>query len=478
MGQRKSKEKSAEEQQTERVTAVLESVDEKGETPGFLRENPGRFLRDMYEVWHLQGGMEGGRWRNSIRRMREDWLTGRNHVPSLHPKLMGRVRVTRSDARALIDLFLGRWRYAEGQDPLRTITTDGYVGFPASDRRKLRDLLLRALVRSGDADAAIELPRQRREQDTIEETKRRWVNVEQVMRDADALVTLSRHRITVESSAVETMANFWHIMNHLYRSDQSNGGSERIFIWVVDIGERLVEQKTSFSEYLNAGQLALQFKSFASFDSLYDNNTTTSSTLLPRLQIAEDVHRNQRWEWLSARTVIAIQNLRREEFDGLYEDQDVVPRELRLKEIGVTAENILPNKTPREWAKTLRMLYGRNTEAADATITVFYRQPTSSSEKSERDVRYFAHGPAVTGKDAAGGSLPNVALATRSLELQSPHQNYDDAFRLLYWAARFRLRKGNEDERRESLVALAYLRNHGFRFLRLGDYLRVFSIRS
>ena len=112
-------------------------------------------------------------------------------------------------------------------------------------------------------------------------------------------------------------------------------------------------------------------QSFASFDSLYDDKRSYPSPLLPRLRIAEDVHRNQRWEWLNARTVVVVQNLRREEFDGLYEDQDVVLQDLRLKEIGVTAEHILPNKTPREWAKTLRMLYGRAIEAADATITVF-----------------------------------------------------------------------------------------------------------
>jgi hypothetical protein len=167
--------------------------------------------------------------------------------------------------------------------------------------------------------------------------------------------------------------------------------------------------------------------------------------------------------------------LRREEFEGLYDDQNMIPDEIRLKEIGVTAEHVLPNKTPREWVKTLRMLHGRNIEAADATITVFYHRPSRSGGVQHRDVRYFAHGPASVGQDLASEPLPNVALSTRSAELQSPHQTYDDAFRLLYWAARFRLGRGDENERRDSLVALAYLRKHGFRFLRLEDYLRVFS---
>ena len=114
MGHRKPREKTADELQAERVTAALEETDRTGRVPAFVRENPGQFLRDMYDVWHRQGGKEGGRWRNSIRKMRDEWLVGRNTVPSLHPKLMGRVKATRSDARALIDLFLTRWRYGEG----------------------------------------------------------------------------------------------------------------------------------------------------------------------------------------------------------------------------------------------------------------------------------------------------------------------------------------------------------------------------
>ena len=475
MVQKKRSEKTAEDLQTERITAALEETDRTGKTPDFIRENPGQFLRDMYEVWHRQGGKEGGRWRNSIRKMRDEWLTGRNAVPSLHPKLMGRVKVTRSDARALIDLFLTRWRYGEDNDPVVSMTSDGYIEFTANDRRLLRDILLSGVIRSSEPSKGIDLPIQRRERDSFEETKRRWVNVEQVMRESDALITLSRHRIAVGGNTIETMTNFWHFLNHLYLNDQKSGESNRILVWVVDIGERLVEQEFSFSEYYNAGLLALQLKSFACFDSIYDDEKSGRSLLLPRLRIAEDVHRNQRWDWLSERTIIAVQNLRREEFDGLYEDQDAKVDSIRLKEIGVTAENILPNKTPREWSKTLRLLYGRQTEAADATITVFYKEIERPQSGPARDIRYFAHGPASGSVKPEEDPLPNVALSTRSIELQSPGQNYDDAFRLLYWAARFRLGLGGQDEREQSFDALAYLRHHSFRFLLLNDFLRVFS---
>ena len=179
------------------MIAALKETDHTGRAPAIVRENPGQFLRDMYEVWHRQGGKEGGRWRNSIRKMRDEWLVGRNAVPSLHPKLMGRVKVTRSDARALVDLFLGRWRYAEGGDALTSMTSDGYVGFSTGDRRSLRDALMAGLIRSGEQSKGIDLPEQHQERVSFEETKRRWVNVEQVMHESDALITLSRHRIAV-----------------------------------------------------------------------------------------------------------------------------------------------------------------------------------------------------------------------------------------------------------------------------------------
>ncbi len=475
VGHRKPREKTADELQAEKVTAALEETDRTGRVPAFVREKPGQFLRDMYDVWHRQGGKEGGRWRNSIRKMRDEWLVGRNAVPSLHPKLMGRVKVTRSDARALIDLFLGRWRYGEGDDALILMTSDGYVGFAASDCRLLRGILVDGIFRQIDARVGLSLPLQIDKRDSLQETERRWVNVEQVMKRADALITLSRHKISVGMNNIGTRKNFWHFLNHLYLSDKYEKDNDRIFVWVLDIGTRSVEQSSSFDEYYNAGLLALQLNSFSNFDSLSDNEKRMRSSLVSRLRIAEDIHRNLRWDWLSERTVIAVQNLRHEEFDGLYEDQDAAPQSIRLKDIGVTAEHILPNKTPREWSKPLRTLYGRDTEAADATITVFFNQQTQSATMPVRDVRYFAHGP-TSGRDGPiSNSLPNVAVTTRSIELQSPDQNYDDAFRLLYWAARFRLNLGDSDERQESLVALAYLRKHGFRFLRLRDFLRVFS---
>ncbi|MEM9378227.1 MAG: hypothetical protein AAGA72_18570, partial [Pseudomonadota bacterium] len=71
MGQKRIRARTAEELQAERVEAALYEAGQTGHAPRLVTDNPGQFLRDMYEVWHRQGGKEAGRWRNSIRKMRE-----------------------------------------------------------------------------------------------------------------------------------------------------------------------------------------------------------------------------------------------------------------------------------------------------------------------------------------------------------------------------------------------------------------------
>jgi hypothetical protein len=240
VGQKRTKENDPAELQTERVTAALEETDRTGRAPASVRDNPGQFLRDMYEVWHRQGGKEGAHWRNSIRKMRDTWLTGQNAVPSLHPKLMGRVKLTRSDVRALLDLFLGRWRYANGEASAGAVTKDGYVGFAANARKRLREIILDGIVKSSEHRDGFRLPIQTDERESLRETERRWVDIEKVVRECDALITLSRHKIAVGASPWQTIRSVWHMLNHLFEHDQSRGFPDRVNALVkVGRGDRL-----------------------------------------------------------------------------------------------------------------------------------------------------------------------------------------------------------------------------------------------
>ena len=71
--------------------------------------------------------------------------------------------------------------------------------------------------------------------------------------------------------------------------------------------------------------------------------------------------------------------------------------------------------------------------------------------------------------------VTDIIERSRSVELVSPGQSYEDAYRLLYAAACYRLglEKGIDPE--ESLKALAYIERIGFDVLTLPNFLRRFS---
>jgi len=475
VGRSRTKDKSSAELQAERVTAALEEADRTGHSPVHLRDNPGQFLRDMYEVWHHQGGKEGGRWRNSIRKMRDEWLVGRNAVPSLHPKLMGRVKLTRSDARALLDLFLGRWRWANGDAQQSLTTKDGYVGFNTLQQKKLREIVLDDMTKTSAHRGGFHLPPQTDQRESLQETERRWVDIEKVVRECDALITLSRHKIAVGATPWQTIRSVWHMLNHLYEHDERHDFPDRQFIWVIDLGSREVEQPAAFEEYFNAGLLALQLASFANFDTTKDSSLPPIRAFFPRLTISSSVRRDELWRWLVDRAVIVVQNLRLEEFNAFHGDEEERLSAVRLKDIGVTAEHILPSTTPRIWGRELRQLYGKEISASDATFTVFMRETPWSAGENQGSIRYFAHTPLRVPKDKNIPSPTSAEWVTRSVELKAPDTNYDDAFRLLYWSARYRLGEGDQKATDISWEALAYLRKIGFRVLKLPTFLKIFS---
>ena len=290
------------------------------------------------------------------------------------------------------------------------------------------------------------------------------------------------------------MKFFWRLFKNFYETLEDRN---QVFIWIIDIGNRQAEDDEAWAEFFNFEMLKAQFRAFATFDSeddseesgldnenLHSESQQKSSireAFLRSLTIPEQTHRKKRWNWLCDHTVIIIQNLRKEEFDHLYEDEDAGIDRIRLKDIGVTAENILPKMLPHSWARhrQLRDLYGsRLDNVADATLTAFYKEdgwPKAEAEvrsSKQPEVRYFAH--ALTHHQATH-SNPNPASVAHSKEIDSPGDAYDEAFKIVYWAARHRLHDRNSKSDRNSdwAIAVAYLNNQGFRTLRLPDFLAI-----
>ena len=313
-----------------------------------------------------------------------------------------------------------------------------------------------------------------------------WDEITKLRHDLDAHITLSRHNSTIGPTASETLRLFWHFMDHLY---ETIGEKDTILIWIVDIGGRQVEDENAWKDFLNFEMMKTQFRAFATFDSEVDSDdgrdvsedqvaiqrSGIHDAFLRSITIPEEGHREKRWKWLCERTVIVIQNLRKEEFEQLYADEDQKVDKFRLRDIGVTAENILPGMIPNRWSqlRELRELYGRElTEISDATLTVLLNLSEKKAEGLKGSVRYFAHALS----PELNETTP-LEAASRSRELTSPGSHYDEAMSLVYWAARHRLKKirgdQNDPHADDWAIATAYLINQGFRVIRLPDFMRI-----
>ncbi len=471
----------------EKIKAALLEMEEQNHLSDCVTETPGGFLWEFYKAWVENGGQDGGKNRNSIRRMRDVWLTGDQEVKSLHPKLTGKIRISKDDAISLMSLFLGRWKFVGVKEGDWVLTPDGYVPFPCRDCRKLCQRLADAMYpdESEQFRSGLLLPPHRVD-DHLRAADKEWDEFTGLYKDIDALITLSRHNTAIGPTPAETTKLFWHFLNFLY---EETAHKETILIWIVDIGGRRVEDDDAWKDFYNFEMLKTQFRAFATFDSENDAEDSTApaghrhsaqrsgihDAFLRSITIPEEGHREKRWKWLCERTVILIQNLRKEEFDHLYADEDQGIDKIRLRDIGVTAENILPSMIPNRWSqlRELRELYGNNfKEMSEATLTVNFNRPMGSSDTETNPVRYFAH--ALT-KDV-GDDAP-LKLVSRSNELTSPGMHYDEAMGLVYWAARHRLKKmlGDTDGRHADdwAIATAYLVNQGFRAIRLPEFMRI-----
>ena len=471
----------------EKITSALTAIEADGTVADCIAKTPGAFLWEFYKAWVENGGQDGGKNRNSIRRMRDVWLTDDSEVKSLHPKLTGKVRISKDDAKSLITLFLKRWRFVGVKDGDWILTADGYAPFPCRDCQALCDRLTDAMYPEGSKQAEFGLILPARVGDTHQiEGVNTWNEIAKLYQDLDAYITLSRHNSAIGPTASETIRLFWHFMNHLY---ESVGEKDTIFIWIVDIGGRQVEDENAWRDFFNFEMMKTQFRAFASFDSETDLDDVQDTSddqataqrsgihdaFLRSITIPEEGHREKRWNWLCERTVIVVQNLRLEEFEHLYSDEDQQVGKIRLRDIGITAENILPSMIPNRWSqlRELRELYGRElTEISDATLTVLLNLSDKQAQQQPGGVRYFAHAlrPQLT-----EGTPLNSAGITR--ELTSPGSHYDEAMSLVYWAARHRLKRtrGDQDDPHASdwAIATAYLVNQGFRAIRLPEFMSI-----
>ena len=312
------------------------------------------------------------------------------------------------------------------------------------------------------------------------ERRQGWDAALQVTYEADAYINLSRNRTIMGPNPKTTIKGFVLFMNHFFDLHQDEVENERLFIWVIDLGNRLAQtavqedDSSDFAQFFNAGFLALCLKAFQTFD-LETGTPLERDRSTPHLSLPDPTYRISRWNWLRDRSVIFVRNLRSDELGDLYEGEDKMLSTVQLKDIGITIDHFLPRERPPEsWRAEMKRVYGKNAQTAAATLSAFFREEPWHLEGGDRNVRYFAHRDRTRPDDK--NELKNPAdYAIQSVELPSPGPHHDTALQLLYWGARYRLGQISDIEVESGIHSLAYLKNIGFRALRLNHYMDIFS---
>ncbi|MEM9628944.1 MAG: hypothetical protein AAGA21_22130 [Pseudomonadota bacterium] len=451
----------------ERISSLLSQIDRSGEKPADITDRPGEFLREFYETWYVNGGLEGGKPRNSIRRMRNEWLVEENSVRSLHPKLTGQVKVGRRDGQRLIDLFLSRWLYVGSKRKDEAVTEDGYVPYPSIDLPALTANLVDAVF--GLESSVILLPKPSKEEiaedDSITASVRSYKSL---IEESDALITVSSRQSVLGPSPSEGMRLWWNLIDDLATNDVLK---EKLFIWVLDIGSRQVEDEGSFADFLNAGTLALHFSALANFLSEHDQDGLGYGPVGLRLGLPNDERRLRRWQWLKDHGVVVVRSRGHLELTELYREEDAASADIRLQNIGIESSHALPRTIPSAWAGALEGFYNRPIEGlADTTLSVAFKK----EGWGKTDLRYWAAASRV--KYLSDFSdIDREAWSVDIIELGSPGSYTDEIYRLIYFASNHRLSRGKSNNR-DNMLASAFLKTIGLEVVRVDDFIRMFGI--
>ncbi len=464
----------------ERIEEALQHIENSGQVPEWIRDDPATFLGDWYDAWVAAAGKTAGKNRNSIRNM-EIWLTEIHSIKSLAQKLRGDIRIKRHETHALITLFLKRWRIC-GTNSLNAGHDLAHEPFTDANLPLLADRLVDAMFAAPGTNGpkGIQLRRSRRERSSGSERVTSPAIQKEMFSRSDALIVFSRHRsVANESALTRAMEVFWHILKGFSEviNDQN---PNKTLIWIIDLGNRQVEDKNAWRDFINVQILKAQFEAFAHFDSRSDADAKLHEDrehqpldafdleIERKIQMPAIEHRIQRWEKLSRRAVLVVEHLRDEEISRLFSDEYEEDKRERVKDIGVFAEHILPHALPVKWTKLTRLYPDQMRDVSDASFVATIRLLNDKTAGTPR-INYFAYTPILKG--------PIQGRVTQ-IELDPPGDAYDEGFRLVYSAARYRLCERFQKSSKKKVggrIAVRYLRKMGFEVLTILDLFSLFN---
>ena len=362
---------------------------------------PEDFIRALHKAWKHAGGTLSGKPRHSDRFL-SDYLNRQNNsVRSLTPKLVGKTRIKPKDAENLLWAFLTYWPEAESGDTeaeelnYQQILSDEEI-------EELADYVANKITVNPSSQPSLNRPSSETPADDIPGEPVGDLVARQY-EEADAYFIVGTERPLVTQSRTE-LIGFRDIINQLKYIEDADGKA-RLLVWILDLGRQRFEDFESRQRYLNVQALITRFKA---------------------LQLFQDRGKQERWEWLRSRAAFVV-------LDTLYDQ----PFERGVKRPSFVTHNVSFNAVAPEWAKNtnFRTLYGSELERLDQrSFSVFLKAegwpaPTDEDEEAKEFVRYFGYASFKVDNKL------NSDTVARGLDLPSPGDSYEDAYRTVYAAA-------------------------------------------
>jgi hypothetical protein len=367
-------------------------------------------------------------------------------IRSLTPKLVGRTNLRAADARVLVRLFLSHWRYKgdANSGEIKAPTTDMYDPMlPDAEIGDISEYIAERITVSQSetapaaaAPAAPHLPGQETFQLIVKE-----------FQESVALITAATGS-PVLSTEGKALIGFRDLMDSLWATERADN-KPRLLIWTVDLGRRVFEDPESRKRFMHVQSLIARFKALEQFP-----ESVTEA----------------RWNWLQSRVVIVLRDTRAGPPD--------VPRPSAFD-----PHHVLFSAIPPKWADSSDFvaLYGQS-HPSEANCSVFVRTTRQFQDRATRSdkntvpdqsyaLRYFGH--ALLKADENSG--PEL----RGLRLESPGWSYVEALGNVFIAANqvLRLQTMPADLYFDAMKihpahAIEKLRHHGFRLLRLDEFMK------
>jgi hypothetical protein len=383
---------------------------------------PVDFVRELARRWKENGGLLAGKHRHSDRYLDDLLRLQGTPIRSLTPKLVGRTNLKADDADVLVRLFLSHWNY-KGDAEIEEVSA--YV----SER-----------IAAGETEASTPAAPPLLGHDTIQ-------LIAGEFNESAALFNAAIGSPVLVPSEEKALLGFKEIMDKLWAIERGDSRG-RILVWTMDLGRQVFADPESRLRFIHVQSLITRFKALVQF---------------------KDNAAEERWDWLQSHAIVVLHDTRSGRPD--------VPR---LPDFD--PHHVLFSAIPPKWAESDQFIALYGTKPAQANYSIFLRPAEPFPERMKRPpqspissqsygLRYFGH--------ALVKHAENSEPEARGLQLPAPGWSYVEALGTVFVAAKQVL--GLQTVPGQLFIdgmeinpshAIEKLRHHGFRLLRLDDFVK------